>query len=303
LVVGDIMLDRYHIGEHTGKSPEANVPLVVQTQIDDRLGGAGNVANNLHSLGLIPILVAVIGDDEEGQVLQKLCAEKFEEFHLFTIPDRPTTLKSRIVSEDFQQFLRLDREETKELSSEMEKKIIDQFDKVLAIKNPAAVVIQDYNKGLITPKVIKHIQAKAGIPIIVDPKKKHFRLLSDCSVFKPNLKELSQALGRAVVPNTEAIGLAIKELGLDKSQLVFVTLAEKGIYFLDQKTGESGILEGFEIEQPDVSGAGDTVLSALVKLHLEELPARKMAELANHAGAAVCRKKGIQVVKIEELKL
>jgi rfaE bifunctional protein kinase chain/domain len=298
------MLDRYHIGNHTRQSPEADVPLIEQIQIDDRLGGAGNVARNLLSLGLNPILIALVGKDQEGEMLQQLCASTLSQFELITSADRPTTLKSRIVDKEFKQYLRLDREITEDISATMVEQIIELIDSVIASQSIEALVIQDYNKGLLTPELIHYIQRigkEKSIPIVVDPKKAHFKRLSDCTIFKPNLKELSLAAGYNIVPDEDSITLAIKELGLDKPDYIVVTMAEHGIYYHNSKTQHSGIIKGQTIQHPDVSGAGDTVLSTLVMTLLEGLSIDKMADLANQAGAAVCTKKGIDVVKRSEL--
>lgn len=298
------MLDRYHIGNHTRQSPEADVPLIEQTLIDDRLGGAGNVARNLLSLGLNPILVAVIGEDQEGKILKQLCERTLHQFKLITTPDRPTTLKSRIVDKEFRQYLRLDREVTQEISTPIVEQIIDFINSVVASQSIEAIVVQDYNKGLCTPEVINYIQRlgkEKSIPIVVDPKKSHFKLLSDCTIFKPNLKELSQAAGYNILPDEASISLAIKELDLRNPHYTVVTMAEKGIYYKDSITQKTGIIQGQIISHPDVSGAGDTVLSTLVKTLIDGLSIAKMAEIANQAGAAVCKKKGIDVVKMSEL--
>ena len=298
------MLDRYHIGRHTRQSPEADVPLIEQLSIDDRLGGAGNVACNLKSLELNPILLSVIGDDAEGRVIEDLCKEKFETYHLITLKDRPSTLKSRIVDQDFKQYLRLDREVTADIDPQDQEIIAHKISKVISQHTFDAIVIQDYNKGMLTSRIISLIQKTSrdmGISLIVDPKKKYFSLLSNCTVFKPNLKELSQAAGYRIAPNVDDITLTIKELGLDKAQVIMVTMAEHGIFYLDQKTGKKGIVPGHKIEEPDVSGAGDTVLSTLVKTLIDGIPIERMAEIANLAGAIVCKKRGIEVVNQNEL--
>ena len=307
LVVGDIMLDRYHIGDHTRQSPEADVPLIEQKQIDDRLGGAGNVACNLKSLGLSPILVSVIGDDEVGRVIEQLCSQKFETYHLKTLSDRPSTLKSRIVDQEFKQYLRLDREVTTDLSLQDQHFIENQIIEILENQDIQVIVIQDYNKGLLTEGIITKIQALSrdlDIPLVVDPKKKHFSLLSNCTVFKPNLKELSQAVGYKIPPNKEHISLAISDLGLIDTQSIsiIVTMAENGLFYADQNSGVKGVINGQNIIDPDVSGAGDTVLATLVHSLIAGFSIKKMAEIANTAGAAVCRKKGIEVITLNELK-
>ena len=298
------MLDRYHIGEHTRQSPEAEVPLIEQIRIDDRLGGAGNVAYNLKSLELNPILISVIGADKEGEIIEQLCKDKFDTFHLLTLSDRPSTLKSRIVNQEFNQFLRLDREITLDLSLPNQQTIKLWITEALKTHSISALVIQDYNKGLLTFEVISFLQKlclEYNIPLIVDPKKNHFILLSNCNVFKPNLKELSQAVGYKVLPQKEDILLAINELDLNKAQYIVVTLAENGIFYFDKESGEYGVVKGQKIDSPDVSGAGDTVLSTLVRTMVDGQSIQQMAETANMAGAIVCRKKGIEVVHLNEL--
>ena len=294
------MLDRYHIGIHTRQSPEADVPLILQDRIEDRLGGAANVALNLKQMGLHPTLIASVGNDEAGNVLADLCESLIQDVHLARL-DRPTTLKSRVVDQEFRQYLRLDREQTSDYESDK----LAELGALLSSQLPgaSALIIQDYNKGIFTEKFITSVQQMAmqhRIPIIVDPKKSHFRLLSQCTIFKPNIKELSQAYGAPVPPEAEAITKALRALDI-KAEQTFVTLGAKGIYYQDSKSQEMGIIDGLPVSDADVSGAGDTVLSALTLAHILAQTVQNKASMANKAGALVCEKKGICAISAAEL--
>ncbi len=292
------MLDEYVIGAHNRQSPEADIPIIDKSSVEYRLGGAANVALNLLALDLEPILISIKGDDENGEVLEQLCKSHFNKTHITTIEGNLTTTKTRIVDESYNQWLRIDSERIEEISKNNLDVVLAKLEEVLSATDIEAIIIQDYNKGLITRECIQvviNLAEASNVPVFVDPKRDNFIELSESEVFKPNLKELEGALGEAIEPSESGIRLAIKELGL-KSKLIFVTLAEKGIYYFEQNTGNSGIIGGTQIEKPDVSGAGDTVLATLVFSHINGDSAKKMAQCANTAGYLVCLKKGVSTV-------
>lgn len=305
IVVGDLMLDRYVISSEEKISPEGDFPLLVQESIDDRLGGAGNVALNLKSLGVHPILISTIGDDAEGKVLSELCNKEFGDSDLIIVPERPTTTKCRVTDKNYRQYLRIDREETTELSAPFVNEIIDQVHDLIQKENIGAIILQDYNKGVLNRKVIEAVlklSRKTSIPLIADPKIDNFRLLAECQVFKPNLKELSAAFGSTVLPDQGSIEKALKYVMAKSSGRVFVTLGADGIFYSDKSSGEKGLIAGNRIENPDVSGAGDTVLSVLVLGMIQKLTIKEMATKANAAGAIVCSKQGVSSIDPNELE-
>ena len=228
IIVGDLMLDAYDIGLHKGHSPEAPVPLIEKVRSENRLGGAGNVGLNLKNLNLNPILISVIGDDPAGKELQSLCDKNGFQSKLIIEKDRPSTVKQRIVDEDFNQFLRIDTESSADISMVTETEISTTVTKLISDSSIAGIVIQDYNKGVCTEFVIKSIQdvgRHAGIPIFVDPKQKNFSLLArNCTIFKPNLKELSAIVQKDLPPDSIEINKVLNDNELVYSELLFVTL-------------------------------------------------------------------------------
>ncbi len=297
------MIDRYIIGKEIGVSPEADVPLLKRTNTEDRLGGAANVCVNLIGLDLQPILIASCGADYKGSILQELCTFHGIESYFEIIENRTTTLKTRIVDDSFNQFLRFDEEETKDLNEEQIESLTKKINQLIEQDNIHAILIQDYNKGLITESLIVTIQEiskRLNIPLIVDPKHNHFLELSKCTIFKPNLKELSFALGRTIEAEANSIRNAIEELQLSQDSITIVTLAEKGIFW--KFRDETGIIKGIPVDTADVSGAGDTVLSILTFGTLRNLSIHKIAEIANRSGAIVCGKPGVSQIRIDEIR-
>lgn len=303
VIIGDIMLDQYIVGRHTRQSPEAEVPIIAYTKTENRLGGAGNVALNLQALGLKPILISAISDDETGELVRQLCKEHDIEACFVTASDRPTTLKQRFVDEAFRQYLRMDKEATAPLPIATETEITIMIKAALQANKVGGIVLQDYNKGVLTPYVIKMIQEESkqrNISTFADPKKDNFLLLSSCTVFKPNLKELSNIAGETIPPEKTAIYNTIKDLKI-AAEYCFVTLAEHGVFYLDNAEEKCEVIPGKSIQNPDVSGAGDTVLSALIYSHINNYSPSEQAQFANKAGAIVCEKKGVSVVTLTEL--
>ncbi len=303
LIVGDIMLDEYVIGTHSRQSPEADVPIILSQQVDYRLGGAGNVAVNLKSLGLSTGIISVVGTDVQASVIHSLLGENAIDAHLISDESRPTTVKQRIVNQDFEQYLRIDTETTDQITLSQETEVILKIKNLLSLQRIAAIIIQDYNKGVLTDYVIKHIQELTlhhNIPTFVDPKQRQFKLLSKCSFFKPNLKELSLASKVEIVPEIKSIKQAIETLDLD-CENIFVTLGNKGIYYEELSTDNHGIVKGKPVDNADVSGAGDTVIASLVWGYLSGFSIEKMAKKANDSGAAVCRKLGVSPIFLKEL--
>jgi len=298
------MLDEYIIGTHTRQSPEADVPVILSQEIDHRLGGAGNVAANLNSLGISTGIISVIGNDEKGIIVKSLAKQNDIEAYFIEDDQRPTTVKQRIVNEKFEQYIRVDTEVTSDLTVSQETQIIIQVQEQITSTVVSGIVIQDYNKGVLTDYVIKHIQEIAqqkNIPLFVDPKFDRFQLLSDCTVFKPNLKELSEASGCEVEVDKVAIKKSIESLSL-KANKIFVTLGAKGMYYLDNESNIEGLIDGQSLSNADVSGAGDSVIAALIWAYIAGYSVEEMAYKANKAGAVVCSKSGVSKINISEME-
>lgn len=302
LVIGDVMIDRYIIGHHNRNSPEANCAILDYTGTEDRLGGAANVAYNLSQLNQKVSLISVTGDDQAATILSDMCKSNNINLHKIIDAKRPTTIKTRYVNESYNQYLRVDQEIRQNINAQIESEFIDKVKKI-STEGIELIIIQDYNKGVITEKVIKNIQAicsDMNIILSVDPKHNNFHTLSECDLFKPNLKELEHQYGDKIVTSKDAIYKAIKKLGLNKSKSIFVTLAAKGMYY--QKGDEYGVIEGISLPNADVSGAGDTVISVLSILLLEGTKCHKMAAISNKCGANVCKKQGVSFVNMTDFQ-
>ncbi len=288
------MLDRYLWGNVSRISPEAPVPVVDVVRSEDRPGGTANVALNLKAMGAQVAIAGVLGNDIEGMILKNLLIENGLKTQLFvTDPDRNTTTKTRILSNQ-QQMLRMDREQTDNISPEIHKKLLKLV--INATEEVDVLIFEDYDKGVLTPDLIEELIFlcnKKNIPTVVDPKYNNFFSYADCTLFKPNLKELNDGLG-IQVQNTdlEAIKSAVAELRNRMSHYnTLVTLGENGVMAIGQD-------EGFHIPAhfrkiTDVSGAGDTVVALLGLALGAKLPLKTAASIANLGGGMVCEEVGV----------
>ncbi|MEZ5043712.1 MAG: PfkB family carbohydrate kinase [Saprospiraceae bacterium] len=303
LIVGDVMIDRYLSGSVTRISPEAPVPVVHLKESQDRLGGAANVALNIKALGATPYLCSCIGADENGTLFEQLLpAHQLQEKGLIRSKDRITTVKTRVLS-NHQHLLRVDREDTHDLSSEDEMAYLAKIREILNTKTIHLILFQDYNKGVLTYKVIQKIileAIKRDIPTVVDPKFKHFWAYKKVSLFKPNLREIQQQLPFEVKPTIDSLKKASEEI---KSKLgnkhTLITLSEKGLFY--DSEGEIAILPTQARQIADVCGAGDTVISIVALGMALSLGMHQIANLANLAGGQVCEKVG--VVPVDKAQL
>jgi len=295
------MLDRYIIGNHNRQSPEADIPIIDVNKIENKLGGAANVAYNLKSIGCIPILISIIGSDQNGEYLIKQSNKASIESHFIIDKERQTTVKTRIVDESFRQYIRYDEENQNYIDKVTYLKVADKLAETVKNQEIDALIIQDYNKGLLNESLIKLIQnlcASEGIKLLVDPKFKNFKLLSKCDIFKPNFSEICSYLGvKNLKKESKSLiaALSYAELNTEK---IFVTLAEFGVFY--KEGTEYGHIKGLNIENPDVSGAGDTVIAVLSVLTLMDLDIRTIAQTINACGALVCQREGISVIRQAE---
>ncbi len=293
-VIGDVMLDHYLWGKVERISPEAPVPVVDVETEEYRLGGAANVVYNLKALGAIPFPIGITGNDIYAEQIYAILQElEIESEALFKDTSRPTTRKSRIIAHH-QQVVRIDYESRADCAEELEDKIIDNFRKSLSDLD--GVIVQDYNKGLLTPRIIKEvikIASVAGIPVAVDPKFKNFFNYRNTAIFKPNISELQKNTGLPI-ETAEDLDKAARVImtKLDPEYLV-ITRGEKGLVIYTRK-GKRYDIPTFAQEVFDVSGAGDTVISTLTLGLCSGVDIEKAAEIANHSAGAVCGKVGIQ---------
>jgi D-glycero-beta-D-manno-heptose-7-phosphate kinase len=303
-VIGDVMLDTYWWGNVERISPEAPVPVVTVDRKEYRIGGAGNVALNLASLGTPVSVFSVIGDDEDGQTLTSLLNEKkIDTAYLLKSGKRITTNKMRVISRN-QQMMRLDSETLLPLPSDQEEKLIAQVERFIEEQSPAAIIFEDYNKGVLTEKVIRALIdfcKSRSVITAVDPKRKHFFDYREVDIFKPNLKEAREALNLLIEEVNENTLVRIHQKLQAKlnHRISFITLSEKGVFYEDGQ--ESHMVPSHIRNVADVSGAGDTVIAVATLIYALTRNTRLMAEIANLAGGLVCETVG--TVAIEKSKL
>ncbi|GJM31304.1 MAG: carbohydrate kinase [Saprospiraceae bacterium] len=305
LVVGDVMIDRYLTGRVSRISPEAPVPVVEFQESQNRLGGAANVALNLRALGAKTFLGSVIGQDENTVIFQELLEELgLSATGILTSSERMTTVKTRVIASN-QHLLRVDREDTKDLSAQESNNFLSQIKGLLDTEKIDLILFQDYNKGVLTEQVIRGIineALKRNIPTAVDPKFKNFWAYQKVTLFKPNLKEIRSQLPFPVSPTLDDMKKAANFIK-DKlnNTATVITLSEKGLFVMDGQS--SVIIPTQERSIADVCGAGDTVISVLaLGLAAGYNNLYEIATLANLAGGQVCEKVGVVPVDCKQLQ-
>ena len=239
-VIGDVMLDTYMWGNVDRISPEAPVPIVSLKSKEERIGGAGNVALNLQSLGAQAFVLSVMGSDEEAARLHTLFAKhKIDSRYCLQSKDRITTNKTRVISRN-QQMMRLDAEITADLDATDQQALIKRFEEFVQREKPHVVILEDYNKGVLTEAVIQvviSICREAGIITAIDPKRKNFFAYKDVDIFKPNLKEVKEALNFLFTDiNLRLLQNIHSELyHLLHHRISFITLSEKGVFYGEEE--------------------------------------------------------------------
>jgi len=296
LIIGDVMIDTYFWGKVDRISPEAPVPIIARTNVEHRLGGAGNVALNVQSLGATPYLCSVIGDDDKSHILIDLLHEKkLSDEGIMRDKDRITTIKTRVIS-DNQHLLRIDEEITDNIVQEIQNKFIERLQSLIDDKHINAIIFEDYDKGVITPEIIAavvKIAKEKNIPTLVDPKKRNFMDYHGVTLFKPNFKELVEGLKLDIEKSDfDALHQAANTLR-EKMQIetVMITLSELGIYINDNGSYHNIPAEIRDIA--DVSGAGDTVISTASLCLAAGMQPDEIAFISNLAGGLVCEKVGV----------
>ncbi|MFI3332727.1 MAG: bifunctional D-glycero-beta-D-manno-heptose-7-phosphate kinase/D-glycero-beta-D-manno-heptose 1-phosphate adenylyltransferase HldE [Rikenellaceae bacterium] len=301
LVIGDLMLDTYHIGSVKRISPEAPVPVVQVKRSYSVLGGAANVVRNLIGLGAVPLVVGVVGDDSNGETVRKM----FEELNIdYFISDTsaPTITKTRIIGND-QQVVRIDFEQDNaKLTPSQEASILEAIEGRMS--NCDIVVISDYGKGLCSEKLCQAIIKAAKLAnkaIIVDPKGTNWTKYNNASIITPNLKELSDIAARELHNDDKQIEEAAKEI-IERYRVnsLLVTRSEKGISYISPS--EKIVIPTEAQEVFDVSGAGDTVVATLATAMGAGLSIGDSIYLANRAAGVVVGKMGTSPILFQELK-
>lgn len=303
LVIGDVMLDRYLIGNVNRISPEAPVPVVLLKQSEDRAGGAANVAANLRGLGLHTEIIGCLGEDASGKILKKIIADTGIGIdNVMTSPLRPTVSKTRVMSGN-QQIVRIDDESSSAFTTEENNQLLSHVTKALKSK-PAMVILSDYAKGILsdnTCKIIIENCKKLGIPVIADPKGRDYSKYKGVSTLTPNKKETAEACG-VDINKTESLLLAAEQLKntLDLDFLA-VTRGEEGISLIDDIQIQH--IPATAKKVFDVSGAGDTVIATLAAGLVYGLNPHDALQLANIAAGIVVGKVGtVPVTQTELLK-
>ncbi len=303
-VIGDVMLDTYMWGHVDRISPEAPVPIVALDKREYRVGGASNVALNIASLGASVSILSVIGNDEDGAQLRQLLEhQQIKTDFLLSSNKRATTSKTRIISRN-QQMMRLDKEIVTDLGYEDENRLILALQTFIAQEKPDVIIFEDYNKGVLTELVIQKaidLCKHHGIITTVDPKRKNFFSYKSVDVFKPNLKEVKDALNLLVENvNEESLRYIHAQL---KEQLQhhisFITLSEKGVFYQNEE--QAGVIPSHLRSIADVSGAGDTVIAVASLVYAATKDVELMAEVANIAGGLVCEEVGTAAINRERL--
>ena len=294
-VVGDVMLDRYFWGNVHRVSPEAPVPVVDVDRETAHLGGAANVATNLAGLGARPLLIGAIGDDENGVRVRELCEAAGLASDFLTVDrDRPTTTKTRIIGNN-QQIARVDQESREYVDSAFAASILSH---VASRDHIRGIILEDYDKGLLSPQLIQQITAFAHerkVPVFVDPKRRQFFYFRQCTVFKPNRKEVTDAVGIPLrhMDDVERIGREL--LTRLDCESVLITLGAEGMMLLE-RNGAAQTVPTRARKVADVSGAGDTTIATLSAMVCAGAPIPEAAVLANVAAGYVVGEPGIVAI-------
>jgi D-beta-D-heptose 7-phosphate kinase/D-beta-D-heptose 1-phosphate adenosyltransferase len=304
LCVGDLMLDEFVYGEVSRISPEAPAPVIAARRSETNIGGAGNVARNIASLGAKCIFVGLIGEDAAGAELKAaLAKEPLIESVIVTDASRPTTRKVRFVSEHFlTHMLRADWEMTHPATGETEQKLIDTI--LPLIPRADIVLLSDYAKGALTARVIRNVidaARKARKAVIVDPKSANFAIYRGATLLTPNRKEFSEAT-RSRADSSESIAAAAQDaMQLADCEAILVTQSERGMTLVP-RTGEVVHVPSHPVKVRDVSGAGDTVVAILSVARAAGADWEDALRLANAAAAVAVGKKGTAIVTPAELR-
>lgn len=300
-VIGDMMLDGYYWGEVSRVSPEAPVPVVEIEKEFFRFGGAANVALNIKKLGGNAIPIGIIGNDSDGKIFSKLLKnENIDDSGIFIDHTRPTTTKTRVIA-DKQHVVRIDKESKNYIGNKFEKRILNFLQKNIA--SVSAIILQDYNKGVLTEFLIDEIIKLANENkkiITVDPKFINFKNYKNVTVFKPNRKETENILGIRIQSDNDISIAGNNLLNMLNAKYILLTLGDKGLTLFEKGKSEIKIPTKAR-KVADVSGAGDTVISTLTLALSCGATIEESAYIANYAAGIVCGEIGIVPIEKEKL--
>jgi D-beta-D-heptose 7-phosphate kinase/D-beta-D-heptose 1-phosphate adenosyltransferase len=303
LCVGDLMLDEFVYGEVSRISPEAPTPVIACTRSELMIGGAGNVARNLVSLGTRCVFIGLVGSDEAGRALtEALSAHPLIAHNLVIDASRQTTRKVRFVSEHHSMhMLRADWENASSVGPASENALIGHVRE--AMPRVGAVVLSDYAKGVLTPHVVRAVIAAAkaaGKPVIVDPKGRDYSIYAGATLITPNRQELADAAHRAANSDAEVAAAASELRQALNARAVLVTRSEDGMTLVGE--GEPVHVPAYPVRVRDVSGAGDTVVAVLSAMLAMNADFESAMRAANAAAAVVVGKRGTATVTVAELR-
>src|SRR4051794_3516957 len=304
LCVGDLMLDEFVYGEVSRISPEAPAPVIAVQRSETNIGGAGNVARNIASLGARCIFVGLVGEDEAGGKLRAALAQEDQiEAVLVSDSARPTTRKVRFVSEHFStHMLRADWEPAQPAAADIEQKLIDAI--LPLLPRADIVLLSDYAKGVLTARVIRNVidaARKLGKPVIVDPKSANFAIYRGATLLTPNRKEFAEATRSRADSETSIADAAQDAMYLADCEAMLVTQSEHGMTLV-VRGGTAMHVPALPVKVRDVSGAGDTVAAALALTLATNADWETVLRIANAAAAVAVSKKGTAVVAPAELR-
>lgn len=301
LVIGDVMIDEYYVGDIKRISPEFPVPVFNFISSKSVLGGAANVAANLRAINITTGLMTVIGNDELGKNLIEKCENlSISTEMIFKDNDRTTTLKTRLLNQNNAQVIRLDKESTGSISQDMEQRLVKAFESTVSAYD--VILISDYNKGLLTEGLTRKIidvSNKNAKKVIIDVKDKNVKKYSYSYLLKPNLKELQMLTGMRAKTDEEILNACKAMVSLCSVAAILVTLGSEGMLYYD-------INRSFKIstaakEVFDVTGAGDTVLAYIGAAIANGIEMEHAVEIANLAAGIKVGKSGTSAVSIEDL--
>jgi D-glycero-beta-D-manno-heptose-7-phosphate kinase len=301
LVLGDVMLDEFIWGRVARISPEAPVPVVEVARQSFHLGGAGNVACNVRALGGRAVLAGVVGNDAAGERVRQALGEAEVETAL-AISDRgrPTTLKTRIIAHH-QQVVRADREQADDIDDDLESEVVSSVRQ--AIGSCRALVISDYQKGMITARLMKAILPLArrrGIPVLVDPKVRHLAFYRGVTLVTPNQLEAEQATGIRIRTADDLDAAGARILKLVGCEAALVTRGEHGMSLFERDKRPAHVKTAAR-EVFDVTGAGDSVIATVALALCAGARLAEAAVLANYAAGVVVGKLGTATASPEEV--
>ena len=301
LVIGDLMIDHYVIGDATRLSPEAPVPIVNVKKEFTTPGGAANVAQNLLALGSGVSLAGITGDDIDATRLTDILVDEgINADAIFKDATRPTTVKTRVMAGSHQ-LVRVDREVTHPLTESLQAEFIERIKGNIAKAD--IVVLSDYNKGLFSPALTQQLINEAnskGKKVVIDPKGLNYEKYKGAYIIKPNRKELAEAAKTEKITNIDelqqAARIIIKQTG---AEYIVVTLSEQGMVIISELAYKLLPVKATSVF--DVTGAGDTVLATMAYFIAQGLNVEEACELANHAAAIVIRQTGSAVTTVTEI--